>query len=144
MMHLIDARPNARNKSAVNSERFLRRYKEHIRRAVKGMIAERSISDMAKGGEVTVPSKDVSEPHFRHDGGGDWEAVHAGTREFVKGDKIARPNGGGGGGGGQEAGTGKSVDDFNFTLSREEFLSIFFDDLELPHLVRNHLGDMKQ
>jgi uncharacterized sporulation protein YeaH/YhbH (DUF444 family) len=109
------------------------------------MIDERSIADMAKGGEVSVPSKDVSEPNFRHDGGGDWEAVHAGNREFVKGDKITRPNGGGErGGGGREAGTGKSVDEFNFTLSREEFLNIFFDDLELPHLVRTHLGDMKQ
>jgi uncharacterized sporulation protein YeaH/YhbH (DUF444 family) len=141
---LIDGRINGRNKSAVNRERFLRRYKEHIRRAVKGMIAERSITDMAQGGEVSVPSKDVNEPSFRHDGAGDWESVHSGNREFVKGDKIARPNGGGGGGGGRDAGTGKSNDDFNFTLSREEFLSIFFDDLELPHLVRTHLGDMKQ
>jgi uncharacterized sporulation protein YeaH/YhbH (DUF444 family) len=144
MMQLIDRRLNGRNKSAVNRERFLRRYKEHIRRSVKGMIAERSIADMAKGGEVSVPSKDVSEPNFRHDGGGDWEAVHAGNREFVRGDKITRPNGGGERGGGREAGTGKSVDEFNFTLSREEFLNIFFDDLELPHLVRTHLGDMKQ
>jgi uncharacterized sporulation protein YeaH/YhbH (DUF444 family) len=143
MMHLIDRRLNGRNKSAVNRERFLRRYKEHVRGAVKGMIAERSITDMEKGGDVSVPSKDMSEPNFRHDGGGDWETVYPGNREFVKGDKIARPDGGGGGSGGGEPGSGKSVDDFTFTLSREEFLSIFFDDLELPHLVRNHVGAAK-
>ena len=144
MIHLIDGRLKGRNKSAVNRERFLRRYKEHIRRAVKGMIAERSISDMDRGGEVSVPSRDVSEPSFHHDGGGDWEAVHAGNREFVKGDKIARPDGRGSGGGDGDAGRGQSSDDFTFTLSREEFLNIFFDDLELPHLVRNHLGNVKQ
>ncbi|MBI2959293.1 MAG: YeaH/YhbH family protein [Betaproteobacteria bacterium] len=144
MMHLIDRRLNGPNKSAVNRERFLRRYKEHIRRAVKDMIAERSIADMDKGGEVNVPAKDMSEPSFRHDRGGDWETVHPGNREFVKGDKIARPDGGGGRGSGGEPGTGKGNDDFTFTLSREEFLSIFFDDLELPHLLRNHLGPVEQ
>ncbi|MCJ7838994.1 MAG: YeaH/YhbH family protein, partial [Burkholderiales bacterium] len=97
-MQLIDRRLNGNNKSAVNRERFLRRYKEHIRGAVKGMIAERSIADMEKGGEVTVPAKDLAEPSFRHDKGGDRETVFPGNHEFVKGDKIARPNGGGGGG----------------------------------------------
>src|SRR3989338_7961045 len=117
MMRLIDRRLNGRNKSAVNRERFLRRYKEHVRSAVKGMIAERSIADMEKGGEVEVPSKDVSEPSFRHDRGGDWETVYPGNREFAKGDKIPRPENGGAGGGPGEAGTGDSVDDFSFTLS---------------------------
>jgi uncharacterized sporulation protein YeaH/YhbH (DUF444 family) len=145
MLNLIDRRLNGGNKSSVNRERFLRRYKEHVRRAVKGMIAERSIGDMAKGGEVNVPAKDMSEPSFRHDKGGDWESVHPGNREFVKGDKVKRPSGGGsGGGGGGEAGTGGGADDFTFTLSREEFLGIFFDDLELPHLLRNHLGTVEQ
>ena len=143
-MHLIDRRLNGRNKSAVNRERFLRRYKEHVRRAVKDMIAERSIADMEKGGEVNVPAKDMSEPSFRHDAGGDWETVHPGNREFVKGDKIERPNGGADGGAGSEPGTGKTTDDFTFTLSREEFLAIFFDDLELPHLLRNHLGAVER
>ena len=82
-----------------------------------------------------MPAKDISEPGFRHDSGGDWETVHPGNREFIKGDKIPRPEGGGGGGG-SEAGSGPAVDDFIFTLSREEFLNIFFDDLELPNLMR--------
>ncbi len=91
MNYLIDRRLNGRNKSAVNRERFMRRYKDHIRRAVKGMIAERSIKDMAKGGDVKVPAKDISEPSFRYGPGGDWETVHPGNKEFVKGDKIPRP-----------------------------------------------------
>jgi uncharacterized sporulation protein YeaH/YhbH (DUF444 family) len=144
MMHLIDRRLNAGNKSAVNRERFLRRYKEHVRRAVKGMIADRSIADMDKGGEVNVPAKDMAEPSFRHDKGGDWETVYPGNRDFVKGDKIERPGGRGGEGAGGEPGSGESTDDFTFTLSRDEFLGIFFDDLELPHLLHNYLGAVER
>ena len=143
MNYLIDRRLNGRNKSAVNRERFIRRYKDHIRRSVKGMIAERSITDMAKGGDVKVPAKDISEPGFRYGAGGDWEFVHPGNKEFVRGDKIPRPEGGGGGSGGGEAGSGEAVDDFVFTLSREEFLNIFFEDLELPNLVRTTLAELK-
>ena len=141
MNYLIDRRLNGRNKSAVNRERFIRRYKEHIRRAVKGMIAERSITDMAKGGDVKVPAKDISEPGFRYGSGGDWETVHPGNKEFVRGDKIPRPEGGGGGSGGSEPGSGESVDDFVFTLSRDEFLNIFFEDLELPNLMRTAIAE---
>src|SRR5215470_12713281 len=140
MNYLIDRRLNGRNKSAVNRERFIRRYKDHIRRSVKGMIAERSITDMAKGGDVKVPAKDISEPGFRYGTGGDWEFVHPGNKEFVRGDKIPRPEGGGGSGSG-EAGSGDAVDDFVFTLSREEFLSIFFEDLELPNLMRTAIAE---
>ena len=61
MMNLIDRRLNGRNKSAVNRARFVRRYKEQIRKAVKDMVAERSITDMDKGGEVSVPAKDIAE-----------------------------------------------------------------------------------
>ena len=96
MMHLIDRRLNGRNKSAVNRERFIRRYKDHVRRAVKGMVADRSIKDMIQGGEVKVPAKDISEPGFHYGQGGDWESVHPGNKEFVRGDRIPRPDGGGG------------------------------------------------
>jgi uncharacterized sporulation protein YeaH/YhbH (DUF444 family) len=140
-MHLIDRRLNARNKSAVNRERFIRRYKEHIRRAVKDMVADRSIKDMVQGGEVKVPAKDVSEPGFRYGSGGDWDGVYPGNREFVSGDRIPRPSGGGRGAGGSQPGQGESVDDFVFTLSRDEFLNIFFDDLELPNLMRTAMAE---
>jgi hypothetical protein len=141
MMRLIDRRLNTRNKSAVNRERFMRRYKEHIKRAVKDMVADRSIKDMVQGGEIKVPAKDISEPGFRYGAGGDWETVHPGNREFVAGDRIPRPSGSSRGAGGSQPGEGESVDEFVFTLSREEFLNIFFDDLELPNLMRTALAE---
>jgi len=141
MNYLIDRRLNGRNRSAVNRERFIRRYKDHIRRAVKDMVAERSIKEMVQGGEVKVPARDISEPGFRYGAGGDWEIVSPGNKQFVRGDKIPRPDGGASGSGGREAGSGQSMDDFVFSLSRDEFLNIFFEDLELPNLMRTAIAE---
>jgi uncharacterized sporulation protein YeaH/YhbH (DUF444 family) len=144
MLYLIDRRVNGRGKSALNRERFLRRYKEHIRRAVQHMVAKRSIKDMVSGGEVSIPARDIREPTFRHGAGGDREIVAPGNREFAKGDKLRRPEGGAGGAGGAGAGSGDSVDEFTFSLSREEFLNIFFEDLELPRLARTVMGKVER
>jgi uncharacterized sporulation protein YeaH/YhbH (DUF444 family) len=144
MLHLIDRRTSSRGRSAVNRERFLRRYKSHIQEAVKKMVGERKLADMERGGEVRVPKKDISEPSFGFGRGGDREFVLPGNREYVAGDRIPRPQGGGGGGGGGSAGEGDSEDAFVFSLSREEFMQIFFDDLELPNLARTELGRSEQ
>jgi len=141
---IIDRRLNDRNKSAVNRERFLRRYKEHIRRAVQDMVAERSIRDMERGGQVRIPARDIGEPAFRHGTGGDREYVHTGNRKFMPGDRIERPRGGGGGRGQGEGGHGDAEDEFAFSLSREEFMQIFFDDLELPRLARTVVGEARR
>ncbi len=137
MAHLIDRRRNGGNESTVNRARFLRRYNEQIRRAVHDILADRSMKDVDQGGNVRVPRKDISEPVFRHGSGGDREIVSPGNRDFVKGDRIPRPQHGAGSG--SQAGTGESEDDFVFALSRDEFLQIFFDDLELPRLERDIL-----
>ena len=97
MNSLIDRRLNGRNKSAVNRARFIRRYKEQIRKAVRGIVDERPIGDMDRGGEVNLPTRDISEPTFHHGPGGDREMVHPGNREFAKGDTIDRPRLGSGG-----------------------------------------------
>jgi hypothetical protein len=145
MLHLIDRRPNGRGKSAVNRERFLRRYKTQIQDAVKKMVGERRLDDMEQGGEVRVPKKDISEPSFGFGRGGDREFVLPGNREYVAGDRIPRPEGAGGAGGsGNEGGEGGSDDAFTFSLSREEFMQIFFDDLELPNLARTEIGHSEQ
>ncbi|KAI1696205.1 hypothetical protein Ddc_20615 [Ditylenchus destructor] len=107
------------------------------------MIRDRSIQDMDQGGEINLPARDISEPTFRHGPGGDREMVHPGNREFAKGDAIDRPQGGEGQGG-NEPGEGEAVDQFTFSLSRAEFLNLFFEDLELPHLARNQLGEVSQ
>ena len=141
MAHLIDRRLNDRGKNSSNRERFLRRYKTQVQEAVRRMVGERKLSDLEQGGEVRVPRKDVSEPAFNYGRVGDREHVLPGNREYVAGDRIPRPEGGpGGGGNASEGGDGEAEDDFVFHLSREEFMQIFFDDLELPRLARTEFG----
>jgi len=141
LTYLIDRRFQGKNKSAVNRERFLRRYKKQIKQAVERAIKGRSIIDVANGEKVSIPARDVGEPSFGHTHGGVWEAVCPGNTEYLKGDRIARPKGSGGGGSGG-AGNSDEVtqDDFIFELSREEFMNYFFEDLELPNLVKTQLA----
>jgi hypothetical protein len=137
--YLIDRRENGRNKSAVNRQRFLKRHRAYIQRAVQDAIRERSITDMDRGERVVIPAKDVSEPTFVHGSGGERSIVHPGNRKYVAGDRIARPQGGGGGGGGDASDSGEGEDDFAFELSRDEVLDAVFEGLELPNLVKRHL-----
>ncbi len=143
MATLIDRRLDGRNKSAVNRQRFIRRFKSQIKKAVTEAMNGRSITDIDNGEKVNIPARDLSEPVFGHGPGGRREAIHPGNKEFVKGDRVARPQGGGGSGGsgsGQASNSGEGEDDFVFELSREEFLELFFEDLELPNLVRTQLA----
>lgn len=146
MSVIIDRRLNDRNKSATNRERFMRRYKAHLQRAVADMASGRSIRDMERGGTVRIPTRDIAEPVLRHGQGGDRETVFSGNRKFVPGDRLRRPPGGGQGPGDQpgEGGEGDGEDGFSFTLSRDEFMSLFFDDLELPNLERSRVGEMRE
>ena len=144
MSVIIDRRLNDRNKNAANRARFMRRYKQQIKRAVSDMVAERSIKDMEKGGKVKLPARDVSEPQLRHGSGGDREMVLPGNRDFNAGDRLKRPESGADGDGDPGEGGGDGQDDFTFALSRDEFMNLFFDDLELPHLVRTQVGDIKE
>ncbi|GLU35663.1 UPF0229 protein [Trinickia caryophylli] len=136
---IIDRRLAGKNKSIANRERFLRRVKNYIRRAVSEAVRDRSIKDIQNTQSITIPRKDIAEPMFRHGHGGKREIVHPGNEDYVRGDKIPRPNGGAGGGGSQASNEGEGQDDFVFELSREEFMQYFFDDLELPRLVKTHL-----
>ena len=138
MSYIIDRRLNARNKNAVNRQRFMRRHKSHIQKAVQEAIKQRSITDMERGEDVAIPASDVSEPTFSHGSGGRRSVVHPGNREYSAGDRIPRPEGGGGGGGGA-SNSGEGEDDFIFELTQEEFLDVMFEDLELPNLVKHHL-----
>jgi uncharacterized sporulation protein YeaH/YhbH (DUF444 family) len=142
MATLIDRRLDGRNKSTVNRQRFIRRFKSQIKKAVTEAMNGRSITDIDSGEKVNIPARDLSEPVFGHGPGGRREAIHPGNREFVTGDQIARPpsGSGGGSGGGQASNSGEGEDDFVFELSREEFLDLFFEDLELPNLLRTQLA----
>ena len=143
---IIDRRLAGKNKSVGNRERFMRRYKDKIKDAVRRAIDGRGIRDLERGEEVRIPKKDLSEPVFHHGSGGQREMVHPGNQEYVRGDRIKRPQGGQGGGTGkgQASDQGEGDDDFTFALSKEEFMQVFFEDLALPHLTRTQLAELPE
>lgn len=139
-VRIVDRRFDSKNKSAVNRSRFVQRFKGQIRKAVADAISKRGITDIDDGERIGIPAKDISEPQFRHKRGGVWKDVLPGNDRYQTGDEAERPSGGAGGGGSQGSPDGEGSDDFAFTLSREEFLDIFFDDLELPNLIKTQLS----
>lgn len=146
MAHFIDRRLNSKGKSTVNRQRFIRRYKSQIKKAVSDSISGRSVTDIHSGEEVSIPTRDISEPVFHTGRGGKREMVHPGNDQFVAGDKIQRPPGGAGGGSGQgeASNQGEGQDDFAFQISKDEYLDLLFENLELPNLQQNQLDKLVQ
>ncbi|WP_240223507.1 YeaH/YhbH family protein [Rheinheimera hassiensis] len=146
MAHFIDRRLNGKNKSAVNRQRFIRRYKQQIKKAVSDAISKRSVTDISSGESVTIPSKDITEPFFHQGKGGRRQIVHPGNDQFSPGDRIQRPQGGAGSGSGtgDPANDGEGTDDFVFSISKDEYLDLLFEDLELPNLRKNQLDKLVQ
>lgn len=140
MSQLVDRRLSGKNRSAVNRQRFLRRFKGQIRKAVTEAVSGRGVADLERGEKISIPTKDLSEPIFHHGPGGRRAGIHPGNKEFVTGDRVDRPQGGSGGGGGNASPDGEGMDEFVFELSKEEFMEYFFQDLALPDLVKKQLA----
>jgi uncharacterized protein len=144
MSSIIDRRPDGKNKSSVDRSRFLRRFRGQIRKAVSDIIDRDRIKDLDTSKKVRIPVRDISEPQFTQGAGGRRERVLPGNDRFRTGDVVDRPPRGGQGQGSQASPDGLGEDAFEFTLSRDEFLDCFFEDLALPNLVKRHLASLKE
>jgi uncharacterized protein len=138
---IVDRRLNPGGKSLENRQRFLRRAKSLVQGAVKKSSQDRDIKDVLEGGEISIPLDGMDEPRFRREGG-TRDMVLPGNKKFVEGDILPR-SGGGGGGRPTEPGSGDGEDAFRFVLSRDEFVDLFLDDLELPDLAKRKLADVE-
>ena len=143
-MHIVDRRLNPKAKSLGNRQRFLRRAKAEIREAVRDTLKKRKVADINGGENVRIRTKSLREPTFgRGRDTGRRDHVLPGNRDFAAGDVIRKPEQGGGGRGRKGSKDGEGEDDFVFSLTREEFLDIFFDDLALPNMVKAKLKNLK-
>ena len=147
MTQLIDRRQNSSQnsskKNTVNRQRFLNRYKRQIKEAVLKAAGNRSITGIAQGEEIIIPAKDIKEPHFVFGDGGQRERIFPGNDNFTTGDRIKRPKQEDATDSGSEASnTGVGEDDFIFQLSREEFLEVYFEDLELPDMIKKQVAQI--
>jgi len=114
------------------------------------IIKNNGVKDLTSSKKgVKIPVKGINEPQFSYEGGsGDNKRVHPGNKEYIPGDKVRKPREGEGQGG-QKGSNDPTIteDDFTISISREEFLDYFFDDLELPDMIKKHLNsvvDFKQ
>jgi len=137
-MHIVDRRLNPGSKSLENRQRFLRRAKALVKGAVKKSSEGRDIKDVLEGGEVSIPLDGMDEPRFRREGG-TRDMVLPGNKKFIEGDML--PRSGEGRGKASDPGEGDSEDAFRFVLSRDEFVDLFLDDLELPDLAKRKLAE---
>jgi uncharacterized sporulation protein YeaH/YhbH (DUF444 family) len=140
-MHIVDRRLNTSGKSLENRQRFLRRAKALVQSAVKKTTESRHIKDVLEGGEVSIPIDGMHEPRFRREGG-IRDMVLPGNKTFVEGDYLQRP-GGGSSGKPRDPGEGDSEDAFRFMLTRDEYVDLFLDDLELPDLAKRKLAEVE-
>lgn len=132
---IIDRRKNPKAKSLSNRQRFIERVKDQVKKSVRKKLSNKSITDSGDS-DVSISRDGIDEPTFGHDGRGNYDYVLPGNQDFMPGDKIKKPQQGGGGRGNEGSPDGEGDDEFQFTLTNEEFLNIVFDGLELPHLVK--------
>src|SRR5580698_9848279 len=139
-MFIVDRRLNPGSKSLENRQRFLRRAKALVQGAVKKSSQDRDIKDVLEGGEVSIPLDGMNEPRF-HREGGTRDMVLPGNKKFIEGDRLPRSGGDEGRGRSSDPGEGDGEDAFRFVLSRDEFVDLFLDDLELPDLAKRKLAE---
>jgi len=148
MSHIIiDRRKNSKGKSTTNRQRFLKRIKKQVNDAVKDVIRDGKIGDIVNSKEkkIKIPGKGLSQPTFQHDkDGGVKDTVRPGNKDFNQGDRIPRPPEGGGGSGKKGSKDGVGEDEFTFHLTKEEFLDLFFEDLELPDMVKKNIAKLDE
>ncbi|MGB1091628.1 MAG: YeaH/YhbH family protein [Oceanobacter sp.] len=146
MSYIIDRRLNGKNKSMVNRQRFLKRYKKQIKDAVTDAVNKRSITDMERGENISIPDRSTHEPMITHGSGGKQHRVFPGNKEFGAGDQLEKPKkgGGGGSGSGKASNQGSGEDDFTFFITKEEFLNYLFEDLALPNMIKKTLSQSKE
>ncbi len=141
MTSVIVDRRAQKGKSTANRQRVLKRLDGALKAEVDKLVARHKLKDTDKAVEVTLERKDVTEPRFALDPvSGATGRIIPGNDQYRVGDKIPH-NPAQGRGGGQGAGDGQAdeEDSFRFVLSREEYLSLLFDELELPPLVKKDL-----
>lgn len=142
---IIDRRKNDKGKSTPNRQRFLQRARKQVKQSVKRMVREGNIEDITsdKNREVNVPARDLNEPFFHHGEGGKEKRVYPGNDQFQEGDRIPRPQSDSGQGN-KGSKDGEGEDDFTFQLTKEEFLDMFFEDLELPDMARTSMATTEE
>ncbi len=136
-MNITDKRSSSKNKSVGNRQKFMERYKSRIKRSVDKIADSKGITDILNDRKVIINQDEIEEPSFEFDmSKGERDVILPGNESMQKGDKIYNPSSD------NEEGPsdkGTELDQFSFTLTKEEFLDIYFSDMELPDFIKTSL-----
>jgi uncharacterized sporulation protein YeaH/YhbH (DUF444 family) len=130
MTVIIDRRKNPTGKSIPNRNRFFKRAKELVKKAVKKNIDKDTIE--TDSSSVSIETQGIKQPSISHDyNTGINNRVLPGNVKWIVGDIIQKPPPelGNGSGGSMD---GEGEDNFKFQLSPDEYKELFFEHLELP------------
>ena len=140
--YIIDRRLNPKGKSLSNRQRFIRRAKKYLKERIHKNIIDRSITDKGKE-SISIPTGGINEPIFgTNPKTGNYDFILPGNKDFLVGDKIKKPEGGKGGSDSKASESGDGEDEFAFSLTRDEYMDIVFEDLELPNMEEKNREDV--
>ena len=140
-MHIVDRRLNPSGKNLANRQRFMRRAKSLIRKAVhesSGQPQHQGRRRRRRGRRCrrrgcTSPRSSVAPA------AASATTCCPATRSTSRATPSRGRQGGAGGGGSEGSPDGEGEDDFRFALSRDEFVDLFLEDLELPDLAKRRV-----
>lgn len=133
---IVDKRHNAGGKNLTNRQKFLQKVKKQMKDDIKKGIVGRSITSK-DGVIVHVPEDGLTEPWFHNDPKiGNHDYILPGNKDFLPGDSIKKPKNGSGGKPNEAGDEAGGEDDFEFSISKDEYYELLFDDLELPDLLK--------
>ncbi len=140
-LSITDRRKNDPGKNLENRQRFLRRAKVALQAAIRTRVAGTDITDMLADKHEVIISKDgLREPSLVRGSKGIHDNVLPGNKQFAEGDVLPRSHEGGGM---AQNGGGEGEDAFRFFLSRDEFIDLFLEDLELPDLAKRRMMELE-
>lgn len=133
MTTIVDRRGNNKNKLAGSRAKFIDRHKHEIKEKITEHLKNSKLKNVNEDIKINIPK--TREVRARYSKKGNHKAVHPGNKSFDKGDKIHLPPEGGKG---SSAGNSNEIteDDFEFILTKEEYMDLLFNDLELPNFLK--------
>ena len=143
MPNFIDRRLNPKDKSLGNRQRFLRRAREELKRSIRDQIKDRQDRRRRR----RTHRLDAGEGHQRAElreraataAGATMSCLATSSSRRATASRNRAKAAATGSGDRRSA---RSEDDFRFVLSREEVLDLFFEDLELPDMVKLNLKEI--
>lgn len=134
MTDFKDSTKHPKRDQLINRRRFMQRFKQEIKNAVTDAISKKKLSEQTQDQNVSLPEDAIKEPQFEYETQDPGLVVLPGNTHYVEGDKIERPPAASMSTQQTCSRTGFGEDAFIFKLDQNEFLDLFFENLELPHM----------